>query len=275
MKRLKGRVAVVTGASSGIGRATSIGLAREGCDLAIADINEAGLKETARAIEALGRKASIHIVDVADKARMMAFPEEVVAQHGRVNIIMNNAGVAVGAPLEHHTIEDFEWIVGINFWGVVYGCKFFLPYLLKEDEGHIVNLSSMFGLIGLPTQSSYCATKFAVRGFSESLHAELAGQHIGVTSVHPGGIATNIAKSARFVDVDETGMKKRVEKAFERMMSPDAAAAEIIDGIKKNKMRVIITRESKLTDVAKRVFPVGTNQMVEFFQGRFGKRFGL
>lgn len=271
MKNLKGRVAVVTGAASGIGRATAIALAREGCDLAITDINEAGLKETAKSVKALGRKVSTHIVDVASKSQMKALPKAVIAEHGHVHIVVNNAGVSVTAPFEHHSIEDFEWIVGINFWGVVYGCKYFLPYIQNESEGHIVNISSVFGIIGLPSQSSYAATKFAVRGFSESLRTELSPQHIGVTSIHPGGVNTNIVKSSRFVDANETGLKSKAEKFFEtRTLPPEEAAKQIVEGIKKNKARVLITRESYAIDTLKRLFPVGTNRAMEFFQERMG-----
>lgn len=271
MKNLKGRVAVVTGAASGIGRATAIELAKQGCDVAISDINEAGLKETAKQVAALGRKASIHVVDVADKAQMQAFPEAVIKEHGHVHIVVNNAGVSVTANFEHHSIEDFEWIMGINLWGVVYGCKYFLPYLQKEPEGHIVNISSLFGIIGLPTQSSYAATKFAVRGFSESLRTELAPQHIGVTSIHPGGVNTNIVKSARVVDAQELGLKQKAEKFFEIVTIPPSEAAKaIVAGIKKNKPRVLITRETYVIDALKRVFPVGTNRIMGFLQERMG-----
>ena len=197
MKVLKDRVAVVTGAGSGIGRATAIELAREGCDLAISDVNEAGLAQTAEAIRALGRRACSHRVDVSDKERMRRYADEVVAEYGRVNVLINNAGVTVTAEFQDHSLEDFEWLIGINFWGVVYGCKFFLPHLKQAGEGHIVNLSSVFGFAGFPAQSSYCASKFAVRGFSESLWVELREHNIGVTSIHPGGVRTNIAKSAR------------------------------------------------------------------------------
>ena len=182
MKKLSDRVAVVTGAAGGIGRATSLALAKEGCHLALCDVNTVGLEETAAMARELGRTVSTHIVDVSNKERMRAFAEEVVAQHGGVNILVNNAGVTVTAPFEHHSLEDFEWIVGINLWGVIYGCKFFLPYLQKADEAHIVNLSSLFGLLGVPSQTSYCATKFAVHGFSEALWVELRDQNIGVRS---------------------------------------------------------------------------------------------
>jgi NAD(P)-dependent dehydrogenase (short-subunit alcohol dehydrogenase family) len=254
MKKLHGRVAVVTGAASGIGRATALELAKEGCELAIADLNEVGLEETAAAARALGRKVSVHKVDVSDRERMRRFADEVQQEHGAVHVLVNNAGVTVTASFEEHSLDDWEWIVGINFWGVVYGCKFFLPYLKQADEAHIVNLSSMFGLIGVPTQTSYCATKFAVRGLSEALWVELKDLNIGVTSVHPGGVRTNIAKSARS---EAAELKTRAIDVIERFsVSPGRCAKLIVGAIKKNKMRQLVTRESHLVDVAKRFSPV-------------------
>jgi NAD(P)-dependent dehydrogenase (short-subunit alcohol dehydrogenase family) len=202
MRKIEGRVAVVTGAASGIGRATALALARAGCDLALVDVDEVGAAETARAVEGLGRVASLHVADVANKDRMHAVPEEVAARHKHVHILVNNAGVGVSGTLENHSLDDYEWIVGINFWGVVHGCKFFIPYLKREEEGHIVNLSSVFGLIGLPGFGAYCATKFAVRGFSESLWAEMRQYNIGVTSVHPGGVNTDIVRNGRVANDD-------------------------------------------------------------------------
>lgn len=266
MRNLRDRVAVVTGAASGIGRATAIALAEAGCDVAVADIDEAGLAETARAIRATGREVSEHIVDVASKPRMQAFVDEVVEAHGRVHIVINNAGVSVTAPLAEQTLEDFEWIVGINFWGVVYGCKLFLPHLQRAGSGTIVNLSSMFGLIGLPTQSSYCATKFAVRGFSEALAVELVDQNIDVISVHPGGIATNIVNSSRHWD---EGLQRKAQKYFERhAMPPERAAAQIVDGIRRRKRRVLITRETWATDILKRVYPGLPPRLIGWAQTR-------
>lgn len=251
MKNLQDRVAVVTGAASGIGRATALALAAEGCALALADVNMAGLEETAEQVRTLGRKVSVHQVDVSNKERMRSFADEVHAEHGAVHILVNNAGVTVTAPFEEHSLDDWEWIVGINFWGVVYGCKFFLPYLKQVDEAHIVNLSSMFGLIGVPTQTSYCATKFAVRGLSEALWVELKDFNIGVTSVHPGGVRTNIAKSARVAGGDD--LKTRAIDVIDRFsVSPKRCARLIVDAIKKNKMRQLVTRETHLVDVAKR-----------------------
>jgi NAD(P)-dependent dehydrogenase (short-subunit alcohol dehydrogenase family) len=263
MKQLRDRVAVVTGAGSGIGRAVSLSLAREGCRLAIADISKAGLEETKRELEALGRPVSTHVVDVSDKARMQAFVAEVVDAHGGVHVLVNNAGVAVAKSFEDHTIEDFEWLMSINFWGVIYGCKYFLPELKKADEAHIVNLSSLFGLVGVPMQSSYCASKFAVRGFSEALRVELADTRVGVSSVHPGGIATNIAAASRHSDTaDGAALHARSIKMFQKMMPASAAAARIVNGIRKNKARVLITRETYALDFAKRIAPDASTSLV-------------
>jgi NAD(P)-dependent dehydrogenase (short-subunit alcohol dehydrogenase family) len=253
MKTLKDRVAVVTGASSGIGRATAVALAKEGCDLAISDVNEAGLAETAELVRATGRRACTHRVDVSDKARMQRYAEEVFAEYGKVHVVVNNAGVTVTAPFDEHSLEDFEWIVGINFWGVVYGCKFFLPYLKQQDEAHIVNLSSVFGLVGVPLQTSYCATKFAVRGFSEALWVELKPHGIGVTSIHPGGVRTNIAKTARTTHED---LRQQGVDLLDRVsITPEKCAAQIVSAIKKNKQRKLVTRETVFVDGLKRLSP--------------------
>jgi NAD(P)-dependent dehydrogenase (short-subunit alcohol dehydrogenase family) len=253
MKKLRDRVAVVTGAASGIGRATSVALAREGCDLAIADVDEVGLAETAAQVRALGRRACAHRVDVSDKQRMQRYADEVIAEYGQVHVLVNNAGVTIAADFEQHTLEDWEWIVGINFWGVVYGCKFFLPYLKQADEAHIVNLSSVFGIVGVPSQTSYCATKFAVRGFSEALWVELKSHNIGVTAVHPAGVRTNIARSARTAS-DQ--LKRSAIAIIEKnSVTPERCAQLIVSAIKKNKMRQLVTRESYLLDWAKRVAP--------------------
>lgn len=260
MRSLRDRVAVVTGAASGIGRATSELLARRGCDLALVDIDETGLAETAARVQAAGRKASTHVVDVADRAAMQALPDAVLREHGRVHVLVNNAGVSVAAPLEQHALEDFEWLMGINFWGVVYGCKFFLPHLLAQDQAHIVNLSSLFGIVGFPGQSSYCASKFAVRGFSESLLAELRGTRVGVTSVHPGAVRTNIVHATRAMGEAE---RQRTLEFFDRRGTPPEAAAErIVQAIERRKPRVLVTGTAHWVDRLKRLFPVLTQRLI-------------
>ena len=274
MKKLTDRTAVVTGAGSGIGRATAILLAQRGCRLAIADINAEGLAETARLVRETGRPVTTHVVDVSNKARMQELATEVVDAHGAVHILINNAGVAVVSTFKEHTLEDFEWLMGINFWGVVYGCKFFLPHLSLADEAHIVNISSVFGLLGIPQQTSYCASKFAVRGFSESLRIELASSHVGVTSVHPGGIATNIVADARLTgEAEDPKAHARMVKSFKKMMPPSEAAAAIVRGIERNKPRVLITRETYIADVAKRLAPALTTELFGWGYERYRQKY--
>lgn len=262
MKTFQDRVAVVTGAASGIGRALAIALADKGCHLALADVNEVGLRETAGHVTATGRRASVHKVDVSDRAQMQAFAEAVIAEHGHVHLVINNAGVTVTAAFEDHTLEDFDWLMGINFWGVVHGCKFFLPYLKREPEAHIVNISSVFGVVGIPTQSSYCASKFAVRGFTESLWCELQGSHVGITSVHPGGINTNIVTSARSTGVSPDFTDKIAKQFKDHAMSPDKCAAQILRAVQGNRMRVLITPETFVADAFKRLFPTLTQRII-------------
>ncbi|MCG8588318.1 MAG: SDR family NAD(P)-dependent oxidoreductase [Proteobacteria bacterium] len=260
MRKLRDRIAVVTGASSGIGRALATELAAQGCHLALVDVDGAGLQGVAAQVRELGREASEHVVDVADRSAMSALPEAVASRHGGVHLLVNNAGVSVSARFEDHDLDDFEWLVGINFWGVVYGCKFFLPHLLAADEGHIVNLSSIFGIVGIPSQSSYCATKFAVRGFSESLWTELRDTPVGVTSVHPGGIRTNIVRSSRMSAGAE---RAEMEAAFERFGgAPEQAARKIIRAVRRNRLRLRIRPESVVGDWLKRLAPSATQHLV-------------
>lgn len=261
MRQLDGRVAAITGAGSGIGRATALALADAGCALALSDVDEAGLAETVRLAEgrlAAGRKVTQHTVDVADKARMAEWADAAAAEHDGINIVINNAGVALSQTVEEMSLEDVEWLFGINWWGVVYGTRFFLPHLRKAGEGHIVNLSSLFGLIGVPTQSAYCAAKFAVRGFTETLRIELADSPIGVTCVHPGGIATEIARRARFSQ--GIGGKGRDEAVatFDKIArtSPEKAAADIVAGIRKGKGRVVIGADAKFLQLLPRLMPM-------------------
>jgi NAD(P)-dependent dehydrogenase (short-subunit alcohol dehydrogenase family) len=252
---LKDKVAVVTGAGSGIGRALAQLLAEKGCRLALADINEGTLKETAQLLAA---EVITQPLDVADRAAVYAFAGRVKQQFGSAHVVVNNAGVAVSQTINDLSWEDFEWLMGINFWGVAYGTKAFLPMLLAQDEGAIVNVSSVFGIIGVPTQGAYNAAKFAVRGFTEALRHELRGTHVRAISVHPGGIKTNIARAARFYrdplgNTDRNGSCDRFDRLART--SPEQAAAAIVRGIEKGAPRVLIGADAVLIDKIQRLMP--------------------
>ena len=258
MKKIEGRIAVVTGAGSGIGRAVSLELARRGADIALVDIDETTLSEVKTAVEAMGRHASLHVVDVSSQQQMAALPEQVIAEHGAIHILVNNAGVSVNLPFEQQDVSDLEWISGINYWGVMYGCKYFLPYLQEADQAHIVNMSSSAGLTGMKGQSSYAATKFAVRGLSESLYVELANSSVGITCVHPGAVATNILDAAR---MDPTH-KEKMLKMFHLAMPPEKAAQLIVKAIEKNRFKLVFCVESRILDYMKRIVPTGTLKLM-------------
>jgi short-subunit dehydrogenase len=247
MKNLNGKVAAVTGAGSGIGRALAINLAQQGCNVALSDVNEAGLAETAELLKQYPVKITTQKLDVSDKDAFYAWADQVVADHGKANLVFNNAGVALAGTVGDLSIEDYKWIMDINFYGVLYGTKAFLPHMENAGEGHIVNISSIFGLASQPLMSGYNASKFAVRGLTESLRQDLdiAGSCVSTTCVHPGGIKTNIAQSTRFNENSSaiTGADADASKAdFERLFitTPDKAAKTIINGVKKNKRRVLI-----------------------------------
>ncbi len=257
MRTLAGRVAAITGGGSGIGRALALQLATKGCRIAIADVDGSALAETRSKLEDAGAACSTHVVDVADREAVESFAAEVVQQHGAAHIVINNAGVTLIETAENMSYDDFEWIMNINFWGVVYGTKSFLPYLRQVEEAHIVNVSSLFGLMALPLQSSYNASKFAVRGFTEALKMELAATRIGVSCVHPGGIKTNITKHSKIgagaLDVSREQLHSDFEKAA--MTTPEKAAAAIIGGIEKNRRRILIGIDAKALDWVARHFP--------------------
>ncbi|AQZ83528.1 MULTISPECIES: SDR family NAD(P)-dependent oxidoreductase [Acinetobacter] len=264
MKNFKNKVAAITGAGSGIGQQLAILLAKQGCHLSLSDINEKGLQQT---VELLKPYSTITVttkkLDVSDREAVKQWAQETVQDHGSVNLIFNNAGVALGSTVEGATYEDLEWIVGINFWGVVYGTKEFLPFIKQTQDGHIINISSLFGLTAQPTQSAYNATKFAVRGFTESLRQELDIEKSGVSSlcVHPGGIRTNIAKSAKMSDsLNSLGMDptKSIQN-FDKLLRtpPEEAARQILQAVLKNKRRLLIGSDAKILDAFQRLFPTG------------------
>ncbi|MBX3296531.1 MAG: SDR family NAD(P)-dependent oxidoreductase [Acidobacteria bacterium] len=255
----KNSVAVVTGAGSGIGRALAKRLAAEGiAGLAIADVNREGLDETAAMLG--DTTVSQHVVDVSDRTAMQAFVDAVISEHGRVTHVINNAGVALGGTLREVTLDEIEWLMGVNFWGVVHGTKLFLPHLEKEPEAHIVNISSLFGLVAPPGQTAYCASKFAVRGFTEALRHELEGMNIAVSSVHPGGVRTNIANNAR-IAANTEHTAEEIERRLKRInrnlstTTPDRAAEIIIKGIKKRSPRIIVGPDAQLLSWIQRLFP--------------------
>jgi NADP-dependent 3-hydroxy acid dehydrogenase YdfG len=257
--KLTNRVAVITGAGSGIGRATALSMARRGCHLALADINEAGVQDTAREAQALGVRATAHRLDVADRAAVAAFPAEVHAAHKRVDLLMNNAGVALGGTFEQVSEADFDWLMEINFHGVVRMTRAFLPLLHGSDDARIVNVSSIYGIITPPGQAAYAASKFAVRGFSNVLRHELEGSRIGVSVVHPGGVATSIARNARIPSGAPADEIERGRKTMEKLlrMAPEQAGEIIVRGIEKRRARILVGSDAKAAAFLERLAPVG------------------
>lgn len=268
MKDFQNKVAVITGAGSGIGRALARDLAAAGARLALSDVNQVGLQETADSLGLGGDRLITEAFDVADRDAFYAFAERVTGHFGAAHMVFNNAGVALGATVEDMSYEDFEWLMGINFWGVVYGTKAFLPHIKAAGEGHIVNVSSVFGLIGVPTQSAYNASKFAVRGFTEALRQELEmeGGRVSCTSVHPGGIKTNIARNARMgAGVEKiTGDVDKARRDFEKMFrtTPEEASQTILKGVKGNKRRVLIGSDARAIDSMQRLMPTAYQRIM-------------
>lgn len=268
MKLFANKVAAITGAGSGIGRALALNLANQGCHLALSDVNELGLAETVTQAQAFGVKVTSQKLDVANKDGVHAWADSVVRDHGQVNLIFNNAGVALGSTVEGMSYDELAWVMNINFWGVVYGTKAFLPYLKASGDGHIVNVSSVFGLCSQPTQSAYNASKFAVRGFTEALRQELDLEKapVSVTCVHPGGIKTNIAKAAkmndsiRSVGLDPSTSTKNFEKMFRT--TPAEAANVILNAVQKDSRRVLIGGDAYVIDVMQRLLPTSYQKLV-------------
>jgi short-subunit dehydrogenase len=261
MTAIRGAAAAVTGAASGIGRALALELAARGCDLALADRDEAGLQSVAAEIDRRHpKKVTVHRVDVGEPSQIAEFARAAISAHPGLNILVNNAGVALMGQFHELDQAEMDWLMNINFWGVVHGTRAFLPHLSNRREAHIVNLSSIFGIIAPPGQSAYAAAKFAVRGFSESLRHELqmAGSPVRLSVVHPGGIATNIARNSRSgAGVTDNARRVQSIERFEALAktTPHAAALRIIVGIEKNQPRILIGNDARFMDLLQRLRP--------------------
>ncbi|CAH0991118.1 Putative oxidoreductase SadH [Sinobacterium norvegicum] len=262
MKDFNNKVAVVTGAGGGVGRSLCIALAQRGMHLALVDISADALVATAEACAGTGVRLSQHVTDISDKAQMAALPAAVTAEHQRVDLLVNNAGITYQKSFATHTIEDWERIVGINWWGVLYGCHYFLPLLKQSGDGHIVNMSSMAGMLGLPGQTSYCATKSAVRMLSEALWVELKKENVGVTTVHPGAVKTDMIQATLKQSDDVAAAQRNYRLAQKIGVTPEHVAERIITAIEKKSIRIRVGKDSILLDLLKRWFPVGIQKLM-------------
>ena len=257
--QLRGRVAVVTGAAGGIGRAIALALARRGAHLALVDVDAGGLASVAESAAALGGRAVVHRFDVTDRAAVAALPEQVRAALGRVDLLVNNAGVALGGTFEQVGADDFDWLIAINFDAVVRMTRAFLPLLHTSDDARIVNVSSVYGIVAPAGQTAYCASKFAVRGFSNALRHELEGSRVGVTVVHPGGVATAIARSARApagVPAEELA-RRRAAAERKLRMPPERAGEIIVRAVERRRARILVGGDAVVVSWLERLAPVG------------------
>ena len=257
MSFLDDGVAVVTGAGSGMGRCLAQQLAAKGSALALADLSDAGLDATIELLAGVRGKVTKHIVNVADESQVQSFATTVEREHGRATVLFNNAGVALLGHLDEISLDQFRWLMDINFWGVVYGCTHFLPLLKREKRAHIVNTSSLLGLFGAAGQGAYCASKFAVRGYTESLHHELLGTSVGVTCVHPGFVRTAIAESARVGQRAGTNLRQQSLARYEKVVRTDAptAATKILRAVELRRARVLIGPDAYFVDIWQRLKP--------------------
>jgi short-subunit dehydrogenase len=275
----RNHVAAITGAGSGMGRELAIHLAKMGCHVALSDINPEQLAATKQLLANYDVDVTMTVLDVSDNKAVEAWADSVMAEHGKVNFIFNNAGVALYSTVEGSSISELEWVMNINFWGVVYGTKAFLPLIKNSvkqsqfgEHGHIINISSLFGLTAQPSQSAYNSSKFAVRGFTESLRQELNIQNCGVsaTCIHPGGIKTNIANSARGNEsIHDIGMSTgpKAIRSFNKFLKFDAneAAWIILQAAATNQQRCLIGNDAKMIDAIQRVFPSHYSQVLNDF----------
>lgn len=273
MTELRNKVAVVTGAASGIGRALSIELGRRGSDLALVDIDRAGLEQTRELVLKVGHEASCHPLDLVDRGAVARLPEQVLGEHGRADLLFNNAGVTLRVMLEHVTREDFEWLMGVNLWGPIMATQAFLPHFRQRPEAHIVNVSSVHGLFTSPGTGPYCTSKFALRGFTLSLAQELRGTRIKVSCVHPGAVMTNLVRNARYRLTTGPRDMEAAERSFRKLVftSTEGAARQILDGVHRNRERILVGADAHLYDLVARAFPTTWQRVVGSFTDRAGR----
>jgi NADP-dependent 3-hydroxy acid dehydrogenase YdfG len=255
MQRFADKVAVVTGAGSGIGQALAVELARSGAKLAISDVDTQGLADTEERLKAIGAPVKADRLDVTEREAFLTYADVVNEHFGKVNQIYNNAGIAFTGDIEVSQFKDIERVMNVDFWGVVNGTKAFLPHLIASGDGHVINISSVFGLFSVPGQAAYCSAKFAIRGFTEALRQEmvLAGHPVGVTTVHPGGIKTAIARNATAAEgLNQTELANLFDKRMART-SPQRAARVILDAVRKNKARVLVGPDAEVLDIMVRL----------------------
>ncbi|MEQ1572341.1 MAG: SDR family oxidoreductase, partial [Myxococcota bacterium] len=262
-----GRVAVVTGAGSGIGRAVAVELARRGCSLALTDRTVEPLAPVAAEIAAIGRAVSVHGFDVADRAAWPPFVERLRSEHGGVHLVVNNAGVSLTGPFTESSLDDIEWQLGVNLWGVIYGCHFLLPLLREQPDAHLVNVSSIFGIVTVPDNAAYCMSKHAVRSLTEALEVELAGSSVAVSSVHPGAVATRIVLDGRFVAGPRTS-PERARELISAGLEPAEAARIIVDGIARGTRRILVGRDAWALAQLHRWLPVWYRDVVRWWVSR-------
>lgn len=271
MNQFEGKVAVITGAGSGIGRALGLNLAKRGAKLALSDIDAEGLAETVRQAEALGADVKSDRLNVAEREAVLAYADAVVAHFGTVNQVYNNAGIAYNGDVEKSNFKDIERIMDVDFYGVVHGTKAFLPHVITSGDGHVVNISSLFGLIAVPGQSAYNAAKFAVRGFTEALRQEMliAKHPVKVTCVHPGGIKTAVARNATVADGENA---QTVAEFFDKRLAihtPEMAAETIINAVAKGHARVVVGWEAKALEALARIIGPRYQQIIAKLVSRF------
>lgn len=271
MQGFAGKVAVVTGAGSGIGQALAIELGRSGASVAISDVDTDGLAVTEQRLTAIGAPVRSDRLDVTERERFLAYADEVKDHFGKVNQIYNNAGIAYSGDIEISPFKDIERVMDVDYWGVVNGTKAFLPHLIASGDGHVVNISSVFGLFAVPGQAAYNSAKFAVRGFTEALRQEmiLARHPVKVTTVHPGGIKTAIARNSTAAEgLDAASMAEWFDTKMART-SPEKAAQIILAGVAKNKAKVLVGTDAVILDAIVRVSGAGYQRVLTTLAGRF------